>query len=581
MNARQYQLEVWGPNATRVGALVGDKEIEMSRDPSRPGWWLSRESYTPGTRYGFLLDGKGPFPDPRSRFQPEGIHGLSQVIDLSDHEWSDVAWKPTPWTEAVVYEAHVGTFSPEGTFEGMIPHLDDIIRLGITHLELLPVCEFPGSRNWGYDCVSINSANHIYGGPEGLMELIDECHSRGLAVIIDVVYNHMGPEGNYLGEFGPYFSGPPTAWGSGPTMEGDGHREVRDFFIQNALMWLRDYRADGLRLDAIDKIVDNSDRHFLVELREAVDQLGQETWPRVLIAESAQNDPVFVLPIAEGGYGMDAHWVDDVHHAIRTTFTGESQAYYADFNGAVDLVKALHQGFVYDGQVSKHQGKPRGKSPAGLPPSSFLICFQNHDQIGNRPHGDRFHQRPGADPLHQKIGSALVLLSPFTPMIFMGEEWAASTPFQFFTDHQDPKLAASVGQGRKDEFGGEEWNEDVPDPQDLNCFLKSKLIWSERTEPDHRCMSGWYSELLRLRKSNGAAPSFAQVDADLEQGWIRMRKGRYAVIAAYRNHIATTPFPLPEAFGPILSAGQIRTSPEGKLEFIGPGVIVVANDHER
>lgn len=581
MKFMEHRLKVWAPRAGVVTALVDGHQVPMVRDSPRDGWWTAPGTFPTGARYGFVIDGEGPLPDPCSRSQPDGIHGLSCLEDSSQYIWSDASWTPTPWSEAVVYEAHVGAFSDEGTFQGMIEHLDDLVRLGITHLELLPVCEFPGSRNWGYDCVSIYSPSHVYGGPSGLVALIDECHSRGLAVIIDVVYNHMGPEGNYLDKFGPYFEGPPTAWGSGPTMEGEGSKDVRSFFIENALMWLRDYHADGLRLDAIDKIVDNSDVHFLVELRQAVDQLALETRPRVLIAESAQNDPIFVRPVSQGGYGLDAHWVDDVHHAVRTTFTGESQGYYGDFSGAKDLIKALRQGFVYDGQYSQHQEKPRGKSPAGLPPSSFLVCFQNHDQIGNRPHGDRFHQHRDADYLHQKVGAALVLLSPFTPMIFMGEEWAATSPFQFFTDHQDPVLAERVGKGRKEEFGGQEWNEDVPDPQDHACFCRSRLVWEERSEPDHRAMSGWYAELLRLRKSNGPSQSWAEVDADLEQGWIRMRNGKYAVIAAFGCAKVSTPFDIPTSFAAILSAGDIRRTAEGKLEFMGPGVIVTSNDNER
>lgn len=580
MNMMQQHLEVWAPNAERVSAIVKGREMRMKRDVNRSGWWLSEDGFPTGSRYGFLLDGKGPYPDPRSRSQPDGIHGLSCLTDPGTHPWKCKDWKTTPWNEAVVYEAHVGAFSDKGTFEGMVEHLDDLVSLGITHLELMPVCEFPGSRNWGYDCVSIYSPSHVYGGPAGLAKLVDECHLRGLAVIIDVVYNHMGPEGNYLAEYGPYFEGPPTAWGNGPSMEGPDSRAVRDFFIGNALMWLRDYNADGLRLDAIDKIVDNTDRHFLVELRQAVDQLGAKTRPRVLIAESAQNDPVFVLPLSQGGYGMDAHWVDDVHHVIRTTFTGEKQGYYADFAGAKDLAKALRQGFVYDGQYSGHQRKLRGKSPAGLPPSSFLICFQNHDQIGNRPQGDRFHHHPQTDLLNQKIGAALVLLSPFTPMIFMGEEWAATSPFQFFTDHQDPELAAKVGEGRKEEFGGEEWSGDVPDPQDVNCFLRSKLRWDEHSEPEHRTMSEWYAELIRLRRSNGPAMSFAEVDADPAQGWIRMRNGKYAVIASLKSGPVQTPFLRSESPDPVLSAGDLTTSSEDRLEFNGPGVIVISNNHE-
>lgn len=577
MIMKKRRLEVWSPEATRV-ELVADGTRSLMQPPvDRSGWWQSVTAYPPGTRYGFFLDGEGPFPDPASRSQPDGVDGLSEVVDEDAFTWTDDGWKPPGWDRAVVYEAHVGTFSAEGTFDGMIPHLDHLVRLGVTHIELLPVCEFPGGWNWGYDCVSIYAPSHVYGGPEGLKRLIDACHARGLAVVIDVVYNHMGPEGNYLPKFGPYFSGPPNPWGAGPTMEGEHASEVRRFFIENALMWLRDYHADGLRLDAIDKVIDESPKHFLQELREAVDELSAGSWHRVLIAESASNDPVFVKPIPEGGYGLDAHWVDDFHHAARTTFTAEQQGYYIDYHGAADLVTALRQGSVYDGQHSVFLGKPRGKKLHLMPPATFLICFQNHDQIGNRPTGDRFHHHPGTSLIQQQIGSAFMLLSPFTPMIFMGEEWAASSRFQFFTNHQDPELAASVREGRRKEFGGEEWSGDVPDPQDPACFANSKLVWEERHDPPHREILGWYSELLRLRRLNGSYHRMPLVEADLGAGWIRMTNQRYIVCASIREGTIETPFDALGPFEALLSAGNVGESENGKLIFHGPGVAIINN----
>lgn len=571
-------LEVWAPFATQVAAVASGQTIDLIPDSSRKGRWRSEAAFRPGTRYGFFLDGEGPLPDPRARSQPDGMHGLSCLIDHALFLWSDADWSPPAWQKAVVYELHVGTFSEEGTFIGAIAHLEHLVNLGVTHVELLPVCEFPGSRNWGYDGVSIDSPHHLYGGPDGLKTLIDACHSVGLAVIIDVVYNHMGHEGNYLPRFGPYFEGPPTPWGHGATMEGECSGEVRAFFIDNALMWLRDYHADGLRLDAIDKIVDHSPKHLLVELREAVDHLIAETYPRVLIAESAANDPIFVRPLAEGGYGMDSQWADDIHHSLRTFLTGERQGYYVDFGGIEDLGKALRQGFVYDGRFSEHRGKVHGKSPLGLPPSTFMAYLQNHDQIGNRPQGDRFHHASDDRLILQKIGSALVLLSPFTPMIFMGEEWAASTPFLFFSDHQDPELAAKVGEGRKKEFGGKEWEGDVPDPQDPECFSRSKLRWDERLEENHRGMLGWYSQLIRLRRSNGPALEMAGVEIDGNGKWLRMRSGHYTVVAAFTKEQVTTPFVMTSAFAAILSAGPVRTNPSGTLEFDGPGVIILNSE---
>lgn len=577
MSMRKRILEVWAPEAARVELETDGRSSLMKPSPDRRGWWQSDSSYPPGTRYGFHLDGEGPFPDPASRSQPDGMHGLSEIVDDDSFHWTDDDWQSPGWDSAVVYEAHVGTFSAEGTFEGMIPHLDHLVRLGVTHLELLPVCEFPGRWNWGYDGVSIYAPSHVYGGPGGLKRLIDACHAEGLAVVIDVVYNHMGAEGNNLPRFGPYFTGPPTAWGSGPTMEGEHSPAVRQFFIENALMWLRDYHADGLRLDAIDKVIDDSPKHLLQELREAVDGLSADTWHRVLIAESASNDPIFVRSLSEGGYGLDAHWVDDFHHAARTTFTGEDQGYYIDYHGAVDLVTALRQGSVYEGQHSTFLGKPRGKKLHLMPPATFLICFQNHDQIGNRPRGDRFHHHPQASLIQQQIGAAFMLLSPFTPMIFMGEEWAATTPFQFFTDHQDPELASSVGEGRRREFGGGEWSGEIPDPQSPACFSSSKLVWEERHDPPHREILGWYSELLRLRGLNGPYHQMPLVEADLDEGWIRMTNKRYCVSAGIRDGRIETPFEAPGAFDALLSAGSTSKSESGKLVFHGPGVLITNN----
>jgi len=574
----QQHLEVWAPSAGQVEAVIDGQAIPLESDSSRNGWWRSAAAYPPGTRYGFMLDGGAPLPDPRSHYQPEGVHGLSELIDHS-FEWTDDIWQPPSWEKAVFYELHVGTFSEEGTFTGAIPHLQHLVNLGITHIEILPVCEFPGGHNWGYDGVFLYAPHHLYGGPEGLKTLIDACHAAGLAVIIDVVYNHMGQEGNHLHEFGPYFEGEPTPWGKGPTMEGEDSTHVREFFIRSAMMWLEEYHADGLRLDAIDKIIDPSPRHLLVELRETVDRLAARTWPRLLIAESAANDPIYVRPLAEGGYGMDAQWADDIHHSMRTFLTGERQGYYVDFGELTDVVKALRQGFVYDGQFSPHRGKEHGKDPSGLPPATFMAYIQNHDQIGNRPQGDRLSHFSEQGEMLQKIAAAFILLSPFTPMVFMGEEWAASTPFLFFTDHQDPELAASVGEGRKKEFGGKEWEGDVPDPQDVECFLRSKLKWEEVLEENHRSMLGWYSQLIRLRKANTPRTQMASVEADENGKWLRMTSGRYTVIASFTNDHVVPPLSSLQSFAAILSSGPTVITPAGTLEFNGPGVIVLNSEH--
>ena len=578
---KSWPLEVWAPQADKVEAVVAEERITMHQNPDKPGWWLSETHYLAGTRYGFILDDEGPFPDPRSPRQPYGIDWLSCLVDHTEFAWTDDRWSPPPPEQAVIYELHVGTFSEEGTFEGAIQHLDHLVRLGITHIELLPVAGFPGERNWGYDCVSIYAPNEVYGGPDGLKSLIDACHANGLGVIVDVIYNHMGAEGNYAPRFGPYFTSKySTPWGEGPNLDGDQSEEARAFFIDNALMWLRDYHADGLRFDAIDKVTDNSEIHFLVELREAVDRLVEETGrTRLLIAESAANDPIYVKPVDEGGYGTNAQWADDIHHAMHSFFTGERDNYYADFGELDHLAKAYRQGFVYDGCFSVYRGEPHGKSPDGLPPSSFLACLQNHDQTGNRPHGERFHHLPEVGHLEQKIASALLLLSPFTPMIFMGEEWAASTPFEFFSDHQDPEIAAAVGAGRKEEFGGGMWNvETIPDPQDEGCFLRSKLKWDERFEEEHRGMLGWYSQLLNLRKENGPLTEHARVKTDPHGRWLRMTVGRFDVLAALTKGNIVVPSTIGSDYSLQLSAGVVHTLDDGSLEFNGRGVAVIRKD---
>jgi maltooligosyltrehalose trehalohydrolase len=370
-------LEVWAPFAGKMEAVVDGECFKMHRDPTREGWWTTDAEFPTGTRYGFSPEGRGPFPDPRSQHQPDGIHAQSCLLDHGAFPWTDHGWQPPAWEQSVVYEIHIGTFSEEGTFDGAIPHLDHLARLGITHVEIMPCAGFPGSRNWGYDCVSINAPNEVYGGPDGLKRLVDACHARGLAVIMDVIYNHMGAEGDHTADLAPYFTDRyHTPWGGGPDLDGELSPEVRAFFLDNALMWLRDYHADGLRLDAIDKVTDGSPRHFLVELRAAVDQLAGETGQRkVLIAESAANDPIFVQPVTTGGYGMDAQWADDVHHSLHGFFSGERQNYYADFGELDDLAKALRQGFVYDGfHVSglSHQSRSGGQPAQGraLPSSS-------------------------------------------------------------------------------------------------------------------------------------------------------------------------------------------------------------------
>jgi maltooligosyltrehalose trehalohydrolase len=584
MNSTTNPLKVWAPLARNVSARVNSEEIPMTPDSRKQGWWTTNAEFPAGTSYQFIVDGEGPMPDPRSNAQPEGIHGPSVVIDHAAFEWSDQSWTPPPWKDAIIYELHVGTFSAEGTFEAAVPHLDALLRLGVTHIELMPVAGFPGNHNWGYDCVSIYAPHRAYGGVDGLKRLVDACHAKGLSVILDVIYNHMGPDGNYLPSFGPYYSDKHhTPWGVAPNLDGKLCEEPRRFFIENALMWLRDYHVDGLRLDAIDKVTDDSEKHLLVELRESVDLLeAADGRQRVLIAEIAANDPVYVTPITEGGYGMTAQWSDDLHHSIRTIFTKEDDGYLCDYGTIGDLAKALRQGYVYDGCYSKHRGKPHGKSPARIPATSLLGYVQTHDQIGNRPHGDRFSHHPNAGLLQQKVAAALAFLSPFIPMIFMGEEWAASTPFQFFTDHEKPELAKAVSESRSKEFGTSGWDDSVPDPQDPRTFLNSKLNWDERSQPDHRCMLGWYTELIRIRKGHAdfgpSEEKDAVIEHDPEGKWISMRRGNGYVVGSLTDETVTTGMPAPADRQVLLKAGLPTVAEGNKLAFEGVGVVVFLLD---
>jgi maltooligosyltrehalose trehalohydrolase len=466
------------------------------------GWWsVDAPDVGPGTDYAFALDGGPPLPDPRSPWQPHGIHRCSRLLDHGAFRWTDAGWQAPPLAAGLIYELHVGTFTPGGTFEGAIERLEHLRDLGVTHVELMPVAEFSGTRGWGYDGVDLWAPHHAYGGPEGLKRLVDACHARGLAVILDVVYNHLGPAGNYLARFGPYFTDRyRTPWGDAVNLDGPGSDEVRRFFCDNALMWLRDYHLDGLRIDAVHAIVDTSAVHVLEQLAEEVDALEAALGRHlVLVAESDLNDPRVIRPREAGGYGIDAQWADDFHHALHTVLTGEGDGYYADFGTLGDLAKALEQAFVYDWRYSSFRRRRHGKSPAGLSGHRFVVCLQNHDQIGNRARGDRMSHLAGVERL--KIGAALVLTAPFIPLLFQGEEWGASTPFQYFTDHDDPELARAVSEGRRREFAAFGWRpEDVPDPQALETFERSKLDWDEPPREPHASLLDWHRQLIRLRR---------------------------------------------------------------------------------
>ncbi|HVF20015.1 MAG TPA: malto-oligosyltrehalose trehalohydrolase, partial [Mycobacteriales bacterium] len=443
-------FRVWAPDASTVELIALERRTPMAAEPG--GWWSVdvREAH-PGADYAFSLDGSDPLPDPRSRWQPAGVHGPSRVVDLGPFRWSDDEWTPPPLATGIVYELHVGTFSPEGTFDGAIDRLDHLVDLGVTHVELLPVAQFSGDRGWGYDGVDLYAVHEAYGGPPGLARLVDACHARGLAVVMDVVYNHLGPAGNYLDRFGPYFTDRyRTPWGTAINFDDAGSDEVRAFVVDNAVMWLRDYHCDGLRLDAVHAIYDQSAVHLLEELQTRVDALSAELGRAlVLIAESDLNDPRVVTPRERGGFGLAAQWSDDFHHALHATLTGERGGYYTDFDGLGDLATALGSVFVYDGRHSAYRGRRHGRPVGSLPTTAFLGYLQDHDQVGNRATGERSSHLLTVEQL--EVGAALVLLSPFVPMLFQGEEWGARTPFLYFTDHDDPELADAVRTGRRAE----------------------------------------------------------------------------------------------------------------------------------
>jgi maltooligosyltrehalose trehalohydrolase len=527
-------FSVWAPNAKAVEIELGGARFPMSAREN--GWWfVELGSVEPDTDYAFVLDGGRPLPDPRSPWQPRGVHGPSRLVDHSAFKWSDQNWQAGPLSAAVMYELHVGTFTPEGTFRGAVDKLGHLVELGVTHIELMPVAEFSGSRGWGYDGADLYAPHHAYGGPAELKRLVNACHERGLAVILDVVYNHLGPAGNYLPSFGPYFTeGHATPWGPAINFDGPDSDEVRQFFCDNALMWLRDYHFDGLRLDAVHAIVDTSAIHFLEQLACEVAELEAQSGRHLaLIAESDLNDPRVVRPWDVGGYGMRAQWSDDFHHALHTVLTGERDGYYADFGSLADLAKALERVFVYDGRYSAFRRRVHGRPATGLSGHSFLGYAQNHDQVGNRARGERSSHL--LDVRRLKIAAALVLTAPFIPMLFQGEEWGASSPFLYFTDHKDPELGRAVTEGRRREFGQFAAHaEDVPDPQAPGTFERSKLVWAERSKEPHAALLDWHRRLIRLRDevpglSDGRLGR-VKVAFDERARWLVVRRGELAVI---------------------------------------------------
>lgn len=527
-------LRVWAPHARRVEAEIAGTRRAMQSLTG--GWWQLETAITDGMDYAFLLDGEGPFPDPRSPWQPEGVHGPSRRVDHGCFAWSDTGWQAPPLASAVIQEVHIGTFTPEGTFDDAIGRLDHLVDLGITHVQLMPVAEFPGDRGWGYDGVDLYAPHRAYGGPDALKRLVDACHRKGLAVLLDVVYNHLGPDGNYLARFGPYFTDAyRTPWGDAVNLDRAGSDQVRRFLVDNALMWLRDYHMDGLRIDAVHAIVDTSALHFLEELRQAVQELEAQLGRHlVLIAESDLNDPRLVRSPEAGGFGLDAMWNEDFHHALHSVLTGERDGYYRDFGRLDDIAKALTKGLVYDGRYSPYRQRRHGRPATGLPGRRFVGFLQNHDQIGNRAHGERSARLLTEGLL--KIGAALILTAPFVPLLFQGEEWAASAPFQYFTDHQDPELAETVRHGRHNSFKAAGINPDrLPDPQDPHIFERCRLNWQERERQPHADLLAWHRALIRLRRTTPALTNDdldkISVHFDEVDRWLLLE--RSTVIIAY------------------------------------------------
>jgi maltooligosyltrehalose trehalohydrolase len=509
------EFTVFAPAAKRVDLGLGPgPESRIPLERAAEGHWRARiEGAPPGTLYRFSLD-EGPWrPDPASRHQPQGVHGPSSVWDPSRFAWGDAGWRGVPLAELILYEIHIGTFTPEGTFDAAAGKLGVLKELGVNAVELMPIGQFPGGRNWGYDGVGLFAAQDSYGGPDGLQRFVDAAHGHGLAVYLDVVYNHLGPEGNYLREFGPYFTGRYcTPWGDAVNLDGAGSDPVREFLLANALAWLRDFHVDGLRLDAIHEIYDRRARHFLAELSDTVNAFSETAgFPRRLIAESDLNDSRVVKPTGYGGLGMAGQWLDDFHHCLEARLRGGKSDYAKDYGEARMLAKAYKDGFAYSGEWCPTRQRRFGSTSAGVPADRFVVFIQNHDQVGNRPGGERLASLAGFEAL--KAAAAGYLLSPYVPMLFMGEEWGETNPFLFFVSHSDPALLEAVREGRRRDFDFPEGGK-APDPASEEAFALSKIRWARRLEGTGRTLWRYYQALLGLRKSHPALRSRRKEDLD-------------------------------------------------------------------
>jgi maltooligosyltrehalose trehalohydrolase len=568
-----HTFAVWAPAAQRVDVDVhppggSPQTLEMER--STGGWWrLDVDEAGHGTDYAFRVDGGDPTPDPRSAWQPNGVHSPSRVFDASAYTWSDGEWPGADVRGRVLYELHVGTFTDAGTLDAAQERLDHLVTLGVDVVSLMPVAAFPGRWGWGYDGVDLYAVHEPYGGPAALQRFVDACHARGLAVCLDVVYNHLGPSGNYLSRFGPYFtSRHSTPWGQAVNLDDTGSEEVRRWVVDNALRWFRDFHVDALRLDAVHALVDDSPQHLLAQLSTETAALSASLGrPLSLVAESDLNDPRMVEPVASGGLGMTAQWSDDYHHALHALLTGERQGYYCDFGSMEVLAKTLTRVFLHDGGWSTFREADWGApvDPSRHRGHAFLAYGGNHDQVGNRATGDRPSMQlpPGV----QAAAAALTLLGPFTPMLFMGEEWGASTPWQFFTDHAEPELAEAIRQGRRREFSSHGWSaSDVPDPQDPATRDASVLDWSELSAPPHDRLLGWYRALLALRRAEPDLRdddlSRVGVDFSVPDAWLVLSRGAFRVVVNLGDASRVVPLEgSPTAA--VLAWGDVELSADG------------------
>ena len=564
-------FRVWAPDHESVALELDDRVVAMTAGDG--GWWsVDVPGVDAGTRYRFSVDGGPGRPDPRSPWQPEGINGPSATVDHSAFAWTDQSWRGRTWPSVVLYELHVGTFTEGGTFDSAVERLGHLVELGVNAVEVLPVAEASGERGWGYDGVDLWAPHHAYGGPDGFKRFVDACHAHGIAVVLDVVYNHLGPAGNYLSEFGPYFTERyETPWGSAINVDGAGSDEVRRFIIDNACMWFSEYHVDGLRLDAVHAIVDQSALPILEELAGAIDDLaGHLGRPLWLIAESDRNDPQLIAAPEAGGFGLTATWLDEWHHALHSVVTGDRAGYYEDFGPLSLVAKAMERGYVYGRDWSPHRQRHHGR-PLGALPRCRLVAFtQNHDQVGNRADGARLAAM--TSPGRLRVAAALLLTAPFVPLLFMGEEWGASTPWQYFTDH-DAELGAAVTEGRTHEFGYFGWDPaDVPDPQDVATFERSVLRWDEVSEPSHAALLAWHRDLLELRRGIGDLTSSGPGDtvcvADDDAGTLQMTR-RGVVVSA--NLGAS-----PARFGVPVGTRLLLASDPGVS--VGEGAVVVPPD---